>query len=123
MKMLKNNFFFFTAEAIPTLQSHDKIKGLKSISIFVFLTRTSNIFIVYIGHEWDLNWYKVMISDGRYPILDDFRTHFLPKYQFAICMATGMKLDQMSVDYLVLCSNDPGRKVSAKSVTIRASPM
>ena len=46
----------------------------------------------------DLNLYKVIVSAGKYPVLSDFRTHFLPKYSFAVSMATGMKLDQMSVD-------------------------
>ena len=76
---------------------------------------------MYVDHKLDLNLYKVMISVGKYTILVDFLEHFLPKYSFAVFMATGMKLDQMSLDYLVLCSNDPDRKVSAKSVTMRAS--
>ena len=35
-------------------------------------------------------------------------------------MATGMHMDKMSVDCLVLGHNDQDRKVSAKSVTMRA---
>ena len=35
-------------------------------------------------------------------------------------MATGMHMDERSVDCLVLCHHDQGRKVSAKSVTMRA---
>ena len=35
----------------------------------------------------------------------NFWTH-LPRYSFAVSMAMGMKLDQMSVDYLVLRSNN-----------------
>ena len=49
-------------------------------------------------HKLDLNLYKVLVSAGKYPILGDFWTHFLPKYSLAVSMATGMKLDQMSVD-------------------------
>ena len=48
-------------------------------------------------HKLDLNLYKVIVSAGKYPILGDFRTHFFAKI-FAVSMATGMKLDQMSVD-------------------------
>ena len=48
-------------------------------------------------HRLDLNLFKVLVSAGKYPILGDFRTHFLPKYSFAVSMATSMKLDQMSV--------------------------
>ena len=49
-------------------------------------------------HKLDLNLYEVIVSAGKYPILGDFWTHFLPKYLLAVSMATGMKLDQMSVD-------------------------
>ena len=35
-------------------------------------------------------------------------------------MATGMHMDERSVDCLVLCHHDQYRKVSAKSVTMRA---
>ena len=35
-------------------------------------------------------------------------------------MATGMHMDERSVDYLVLSHHDQDRKVSAKSVTMRA---
>ena len=35
-------------------------------------------------------------------------------------MATGMHMDERSVDYLVLGHHDQDRKVSAKSVTMRA---
>ena len=49
-------------------------------------------------HKLDLNLYKVTVSAGKYPILGDFLTHFLPKYSLAVSMATGMKMDQMSVD-------------------------
>ena len=49
-------------------------------------------------HKLDLNLYKVIVSAGKYTILGDFRTDFLPKYSFAVSMATGMNLDQMSVD-------------------------
>ena len=53
---------------------------------------------IYVDHKLDLNLYKVIVSAGKYPILGDFWTHFLQKYSFAVSMATGMKLDQMSVD-------------------------
>ena len=53
---------------------------------------------IYMYHKLDLNLYKGIVSAGKYPILGDFWTHFLPKYSFAVSMATGMKLDQMSVD-------------------------
>ena len=45
---------------------------------------------IYVDHKWGLNLYKVMISAGKYPILGDFWTHFLPKYPFAVSMATGV---------------------------------
>ena len=35
-------------------------------------------------------------------------------------MATGMQMDERSIDYLVLGHHDQDRKVSAKSVTMRA---
>ena len=49
-------------------------------------------------NKLDLNLYKVILSGGKYTILGDFWTHFLPKYSLAVSMATGMKLDHMSVD-------------------------
>ena len=62
-------------------------------------------------HKCELNLYKfVMISAGKYPILGDFWTPFLPKYPCAISMATGMTLDQVS-------------DVLAKSVTMRATAL
>ena len=53
---------------------------------------------IYMDHKLDLNLYKVMVSVGKYLILSNFWTHFLPKYSFAVSMATSMKLDQMSAD-------------------------
>ena len=53
---------------------------------------------VYVDHKWDMNLYKDMVSAGKYPVLDDFEKHLLPKYSFAVSMATGMKLEQMSVE-------------------------
>ena len=38
-------------------------------------------------------------------------------------MATGMHRDERSVDCLVLCHHDQDRKVSAKSVTMRATTL
>ena len=62
--------------------------------------------------------YKVMITAGKCPFLCDFGTHFLPKYSFAVFMATGRKLDQRRVDYFVLRFNNQDMKVSGKSVTM-----
>ena len=53
---------------------------------------------IYVDHKLDLNLYEVIVSAGKYPILGDFWTRFLPKYSFAVSMETGMKLDLMSVD-------------------------
>ena len=53
---------------------------------------------IYVDHKLDPNLYKVIVLAGKYPILCDFWTHFLPKNSFAVSMETGMKLDQMSVD-------------------------
>ena len=55
---------------------------------------------IYVDHKLDLNLYKVTVSAEKYPILGDFWTHILPKYSFAVSMATGMELDQMSVDLI-----------------------
>ena len=38
-------------------------------------------------------------------------------------MATGMHMDERSIDCLVLGHHDQDRKVSAKSVTMRATPL
>ena len=38
-------------------------------------------------------------------------------------MATGMHMDKRSIDCLVLGHHDQDRKVSAKSVTMRAMPL
>ena len=38
-------------------------------------------------------------------------------------MATGVCMDESSIDCLVLCHNKQNRKVSAKSVTMRATAL
>ena len=44
----------------------------------------------------------------------------LAKCSYAVSMATGMHMDERSIDFLVLGHHDQDRKVSAKSVTMRA---
>ena len=56
-------------------------------------------------------------------IFCEFLSHFYPKYFSAVAMATGMCRDERNVDYLVLCHNKQNRKVSAKSVTMRATAL
>ena len=51
----------------------------------------------------------------------EFLSHFYPKYLSAVAMATGMCRDVRDVDCMVLCHNKQNRKVSAKSVTMRAT--
>ena len=63
------------------------------------------------------------MSVGNLSIFDKFLSHFYPNYLSAVAMATGMFRDKRSVDCLVLCHNKQNRKVSAKSVTARHSPM
>ena len=46
---------------------------------------------------------------------------FFAKIFIAVSVATGMQLGIMSVDSLVLCSNNQDRKVSVKSVTMRGT--
>ena len=71
-------------------------------------------------HLWHLVYSKVMISFGNPSILSIFLSLFQPKSSQAVSMATGMHRDERSVDCLVLCHHDQDRKVSAKSVTMRA---
>ena len=66
---------------------------------------------------------KVMISFGSPSILNIFLCFFQPKCSKALSMATGMQRDERSVDCLVLCHHDQDRKVSAKSVTMRATTL
>ena len=54
-------------------------------------------------------------------IFGEFLSHFYPKYLSAVAMATGMCRDERNVDCLALCRNKQNRKVSAKSVTMRAT--
>ena len=64
-----------------------------------------------------------MISVGNLSILSDFCTRFWPKCSTAVSMATAMQMDERIVDYLVLGPNTQDRKVSAKSVTMRATAL
>ena len=61
-----------------------------------------------------------MISVGNPSILSDFLSLFLPKCSYAVSMATGMYMDERSVDCLVLGHHDQDWKVTAKLVTMRA---
>ena len=61
-----------------------------------------------------------MISFGNPSILSDFLSLFQPKCSLAVPMATGIHMDERSVDCLILVHHDQDRKVSAKSVTMRA---
>ena len=63
------------------------------------------------------------ISVGNLSIFGEFLLHFYPNYLSAVAMATGMCRDERSVDCLVLCHKKQNRKVSAKSVTIRATAL
>ena len=63
------------------------------------------------------------MSVGNLSIFGEFLSHFYPKYLSAVAMATGMCRDERSVDCLVLCHNKQNRKVSAKSVTMRATAL
>ena len=74
-------------------------------------------------HNWHFNVCKLMISVGNLSILGDFWTLFWPKCSTAVSMATAMQMDERIVDYLVLGPNIQNRKVSAKSVTMRATAL
>ena len=82
----------------------------------------SYIFI-YMDHNWHFYVCKLMISVGNLSILSDFWTRFWPKCSTAVSMATAMQMDERIVDYLVLGPNTQDRKVSAKSVTMRATAL
>ena len=73
------------------------------------------------AHLWHLVFSKVMISFGNPSIFSDFLPLFWPKCSYAVSMATGMHMDERSVDCLVLGHHDQDRKVSAKSVTMRGT--
>ena len=75
----------------------------------------SYIFI-YVDHNWHFYVCNLMISVGNLSILSDF----WPKCSTAVSMATAMQMDERIADYLVLGPNTQDRKVSAKSVTMRA---
>ena len=64
-----------------------------------------------------------IMSVGNLSIFSEFLSHFYPKYLSAVAMANGMCRDERNVDCLVLCQNKQNRKVSAKSVTIRATAL
>ena len=61
------------------------------------------------------------MSVGNLSIFGEFLSHFYPKYLPAVAMTTGMCRDERSVDCLVLCHNKQNSKVSATSVTMRAT--
>ena len=63
------------------------------------------------------------MSVGNLSIFCNFLSHFYPKYLSAVAMATGVCQDERSVDCLVLCHNKQNSKVSAKSVTMRATAL
>ena len=63
------------------------------------------------------------MSGGNLSIFSEFLSHFYLKNLSAVAMATGMCRDERSVDCLVLCQTKQNRKVSAKSVTIRATAL
>ena len=63
------------------------------------------------------------MSVGNLSIFGEFMSHFHPKYFSAIAMATGICRDERIVDCLVLCHNKQNWKVSAKSVTMRATAL
>ena len=63
------------------------------------------------------------MSVGNLSIFGEFLSHFYPKYLSAVAMATGMCRDERSADCLVLCHNKQNRKVSAKSMTMRATAL
>ena len=71
-------------------------------------------------HLWHLVYSKVLVSFGNPSILSDFLSLFWPKCSYPVSMATGMLMDKRSIDCLVLGHHDQDRKVSAKSVTMRA---
>ena len=60
----------------------------------------------------DFSWKSINSSD--------FLSLFQPKCSYAVSMATGMHMDERSVDCLIFGQYDQDRKVSAKSVTMRA---
>ena len=76
---------------------------------------------IHMDHWWHLVNVKVMISLGNPSILSDFVSLFYPKCSYAVSMATGMHMNERSVDCLVLGHHDQDRKVSAKSVTMRGT--
>ena len=82
----------------------------------------SNIYI-YVDHNWHFYVCKLMISVINLSILSDFWTRFWPKCSTAVSMATTMQMDERIVDYLVLGPNTQDKKVSAKSVTMRATAL
>ena len=63
------------------------------------------------------------MSVGNLSMFGYFLSHFYPKYLSAIAMATGKCRDESSVDCFVLSHNKQHRKVSAKSVTMRATAL
>ena len=62
------------------------------------------------------------MSVGNLSIFDEFLSHFYPRYLSAVAIPTGMCRDERSVDCLVLRHSKRKRKVTAKSVTMPATP-
>ena len=79
--------------------------------------------LIYVDHNWHFYVCKLLISVGKLSILSDFLTHFWPKCSTAVSMATAMQMHERIVDYLVFGPNTQDRKVSAKSVTMRATAL
>ena len=82
-----------------------------------------NYIFIHMDHNLHLYVYKLMISVRNLSILSDFWSHFWPNCSTAVSMATGMQIDERNVDYLVLGPNTQDRKVSAKSMTMRATAL
>ena len=78
---------------------------------------------INMDHWWHLVYVKVMITFGNPSISSDFLSQFLSKCSYTVSMATGMHMDERSIDCLVLCHNDQDRNVSATSVTMRATTL
>ena len=74
------------------------------------------------NHWWHLVYSKVMIS-VEFHQFTVFLSLFQAKCSHAVNMATDMQMDERSVDCLVLCHIDHHGKVSAKSVTMRATTL
>ena len=76
---------------------------------------------IHMDHLLHLVYSKVIVSFGNPSISSEILSLFQPKCSCAVSMATGMHMDERSVDCLVLGHHDQDRKVSAKSVTMRGT--